>query len=572
LTVDGRDLPATLLAAAQARNITHLVIGRAQVPLWRQLLGRTLSYQLLRRAPDFVLHVVPLPNVAPRKPAAARARPRWLPWSAPVVLVAAITGSGLLLHDYVPVEAADMVYLAAVVGCAAWWGSGPALLAAALGVAAWDFFFIPPLYQVTIDRPRDLLTAAVFAAVALLTGSLAGRARQEARAASARVEGLRRIGAFSRRLGAPATENELLGEIAAQAAEVAVRAVVLTGEGEVLSARASVPPQEQLDEGDWAAARWAFVHGEPAGQGTSTLPSAHWRFLPLRTVRGKLGVIGVRPDSELDSPRVQTLETLADQAAVALERVRLAGEAARVAAWEDTQRLRTALLASLGHDLRTPLTSIQGAAGTLRTAWDRIDDATRADLLASIEQDVGRMAGFLANLTDLTRLETGQIKPRLATVSLRKVVDAAVARLANSLFVAVHVPEEILVWADASLLEQAVFNILDNAMKYAPEGSLVRIAAEQERATVRLTVTDDGLGIPPEHLPHVFDSFFRVSRGDRTAAGTGLGLAISRGLLEAMGGRIAAQSPRPDSSSTGFPGTVMTITLPMAPAAGGSGS
>jgi two-component system, OmpR family, sensor histidine kinase KdpD len=126
------------------------------------------------------------------------------------------------------------------------------------------------------------------------------------------------------------------------------------------------------------------------------------------------------------------------------------------------------------------------------------------------------------------------------------------------------------VWADASLLEQAVFNVLDNAVKYAPEGSLVRIAARDDGATVSLTVTDDGLGIPPEHLPHVFDSFFRVSRGDRTAAGTGLGLAISRGLLEAMGGKIAAQSPRPDGPATGFPGTVMTITLPAAPAAGRS--
>jgi two-component system sensor histidine kinase KdpD len=396
----------------------------------------------------------------------------------------------------------------------------------------------------------------------VLTGSLAGRARAEARAAGARIESLRRISAFSRKLNAPATEPDLLSEIARLAASVAGRATVLTGAGDDLALAATEPAGEILDEGAWAAARWCFGHGEPTGQGTSTLPSTSWRFLPLHTVRGRLGVLGVRTETELDNAQLQAMEALVDQSAVALERVRLAADAARAAAYEDTQRLRTALLASLGHDLRTPLTGIQGAAGTLRSAWGNLSTETRTDLLASIEEDVSRMARFLSNITDLTRLESGQVSPRLAPVPVAQVVEAAIARLADPLCVATNVPADLVVRADAALLEQVLFNILDNAVKYSPQSAFVRVRAERAGASIAISVTDEGVGIPPEDLPHIFDSFFRVRRGDRTAPGTGLGLAIASGLIGAMGGQITASSPRPDAPRIGFPGSVITVTLP----------
>ncbi len=559
------DLIATMLDAASTRNATHLVIGRARAPLWRRLSGRTLGYQLLRRAPDFVLHIVPAPSDAPGRPRALPAtRPGLLPWAGTVALVAAVTGAGVALRDVLPTEAADMIYLAVVVTSAVLWGLRPALLAVALGVFAWDFFFIPPLYTVTIDSPRDLVTALVFAGVAVLTGGLAGRVRAEARAAVARIEGLRRIGAFSRRLGEPTTEPDLLAEIARQAAGLADRAAVLIARGDELDVRLTEPADEVLDEGALAAARWAWLRGEPAGKGTATLPSASWRFLPMSTLRARPGVLGVRPREELDEPQLQALEALADQAAVALERVRLVAESARTAALEDTQRLRTALLASLGHDLRTPLAAIRGAAGTLRAAWDGLTAETRADLLASIEEDVGRMTRFLANITDLTRLESGEIRPRLARVGLSEVVDAALARVPEALFIAVRIPDGMQVLADAALLEQALLNVLDNALKYSPQGSLVRVRATADAGQVALAVIDEGLGIPADDLPRVFDSFSRVHRGDRTAPGTGLGLAIARGLVEAMGGRIEARSPNPEASMGERPGTLITIRLPQA--------
>jgi len=315
----GPDLVGTAVDLARDSNVTHLVMSRAPAPIWRRLTGRILSYQLLRRAPDFVLHVIPLPGAKVPK----RRRPRdegWTVWAGAAALIAAVTAFGLLLRDVVPGEAMGLAYLAAVVAGASLGGLRPALAVAAVGFLAWDFFFIPPLYTLTISNVHDSMALALFGAVAVLSGSLASRVRGEARAAQARIEGLRRIGTFSRKLGEAATEPELLAEIARQAAATAGQAVTLAPAGEDgLVIRAAEPAADRMDEGAWAAARWTWTKQESAGQGTSTLPGATWRFLPLKTARGRLGVLGVRSMARLNEPQTQALTALADQAAVAWE-------------------------------------------------------------------------------------------------------------------------------------------------------------------------------------------------------------------------------------------------------------
>ena len=561
----GPDLVAVVLELAGRRNVTQLVIGRVRPSPWRRALGRTLAAQLLVRAPELALHVVPFSGAVARR----RLPPvpqGWLAWGGTAALVAAITGGGIFAGSRIPPEAMGMIYLAAVVGAASAFGLRIALFAAATGFLSWDFFFIPPLYSVTIGNARDGIALAVFILVAALTGSLASRVRAEAQAGQARIEGLRRIGAFSRSLGGPTTEPELVAEIARQAAGAAGRAVVLTGTGTDLLIRAAEPPSDAatlLDDGSWAAARWCSDRQEETGRGTATLPSAEWRFLPMRTVRGLLGVLGVHMEGgRFDATAAQTLATLADQAAVALERVKLANEAARAAAMEETQKLRTALLNSLSHDLRTPLTGIRGAAETLGSAWERLEPATRADLLASIKEDTARMTRFLANIMDLTRLESGQVAPRLQPVQALDLIDAAIARVPDAGHVLVNVPADLpAVRADPALLEQVLVNVLDNAVRYAPLGSDVRIRGAAGGGQVSLEISDEGIGIPADDLPHVFDSFYRARRGDRTAPGTGLGLAIARGMMEAMGGSIQAISPRPDAARDGSPGTIVVLRL-----------
>ena len=566
----GGDMAAVALEVARARNATQIVIGRGPVSHWWPF-RRSLADALVRRAPDYALHVVPSPAMV-RVPAAPPiTRLPALPWVLATLLVVAVTVLGLGLDGVVPQEALGMVFLAAVAAAATMQGLGLALYTAGIGFLAWDFFFIPPVHTITIANTHDAVALAVFLAVAGTIGWLAGRVRAEAQAGQARIESLRRIGEFSRKLGEPATEAALLDEVVRQAASVAGGPAVLLSGGEVeagsesaLSVRApdEAPP---LDEGAWAAARRCWSHGEPSGRGTATLPGGVWRFLPLRTARGRLGVLGVQAGDDPPAPRLQALDTLADQAAVAWERVRLTGQAARTAAAAETQALRTALLNSLSHDLRTPLAGIRGAASTLRHAWDALAPETRTDLLGSIEEDTARMTRFLANIMDLTRLESGQVSPRLSDVSAADVIEAAIARVPGAAFVPVSSPAPPpLVRADPALLEQALVNILDNAVKYAPAGSHPTVLVAKAAGQVSISVADEGIGIPPEDLPHVFDSFYRARRGDRGPTGTGLGLAIARGLVEAMRGTAVALSPRPDVPADSAPGTVVTLSLPAA--------
>ena len=569
-TRGGGSIVDTALTVAEERNATHIVLGRAGSSPWRRLTGWTLARALMTRSPDLVIHIIPGASGArPRIPRPPQNEPRWT-WPAAAALTAAITVAGISFGSVIPASAMGMIYLAGVVAGASVSGMRLTVAMSAASFLAWDYFFIPPLYTVSIGSPDDVIALLVFAAVALLAGGLASRVRTEARAAQGRIEGLRRIGAFSRKLGEAATDTDLLAEVARQAADFAGQALVLapTAAGD-LDIRAAHPHADTMDPGAWAAAQWAWTHAEPTGRGTSTLPGGTWRFMPIGTVRARLGVLGVRSEASLEGPVMQALATLVDQSAVAWERVKLFKESARNTAMEETQRLRTALLASLGHDLRTPLTGIRGAAGTLRSAWDRLEDSTRIDLLDGIEQDVGRMSRFLANITDLTRLESGQISPRLAPVSVAECIDAAAARLPGGPHLGIRIPDPPpYTMADSALLEQILVNVLENAVKYGPAGSLVRVDCYPAGADICIAVTDEGVGIPTADLKHVFDSFFRARSGDRAAAGTGLGLglAIARGMIEAMGGSIVAQSPRNDAPADGLPGTRVIIRLPAADA------
>jgi two-component system, OmpR family, sensor histidine kinase KdpD len=560
------DLVAAVLETARKRNVTQIVMGRGEPPPWRRLIGHTLAHNLLRHAPAFALHVVPAPMASPTKRPWVMPKEPWFAWAGAIALVACVTGICEILTRVVSHEALGMVFLAAVVAASVSWGLRVALFTAVLSFVSWNFIFIRPFFRFDIESPRDVMSIFLFLGVGGAVGAMASRVRKEARAARSRVEGLRRIGAFSRSLGVPTTEPEMMEEIVRQGAGITGAAVVMTAQGEDLYIRAAAPPIDTIDDTAWAAARWAYGKQGPAGKGTATLPSSDWRFLPMRTVRGPVGLLGVRPEGDVDQPMLQALAALADQAAVAMERVRLANDAARSAAHEETQKLRTALLSSLSHDLRTPLAGIRGAASTLREAWNDLDATTRSDLLRSIDDDIGRMTRFLADILDMTRLETGEIAPRIAAVALPEVIEAAIARVPGTVHVGVDLPADLpRAAADPALLEQVLVNLLDNAVKYSPPGGIISVSGRSAGDHLSLSVSDEGIGITPEELPYVFDSFYRTRRQDHVGPGTGLGLAIARGLMEAMGGSIEAHSPRPDVPADGAPGTMITLTLPIAP-------
>lgn len=371
--------------------------------------------------------------------------------------------------------------------------------------------------------------------------------------------------AFSRKLAGVGTLDDVLWVMAYQTAlMLKVRVVLLLPENGSLVLKAGYPPEDMLDEADLAAAKWAWQTNHSAGRGSDTLPGARRLFLPMRTGRGAIGVVGIDSDKPgpLFSPdERRLLDALVDQGALAIERVHLVEDMDRVERAAETERLRSALLTSISHDLKTPLAAILGSAGALRDLSGRLSGAERADLLGTIVDESERLNRFIANLLDMTRLESGAIAPNTALHDLGEIVGSALRRAGRIL--AQHrvelelAPGLPMLELDAVLFEQVLFNLLDNAAKYAPADTTIRIQGWRDGGSVCLQVLDEGDGIPSDDLEHIFDKFFRAQKGDRVRAGTGLGLAISRGFVEALHGTIAAAN-RIDRS-----GAVFTIRLPV---------
>jgi len=343
-----------------------------------------------------------------------------------------------------------------------------------------------------------------------------------------------------------------------------VRVVLLLPDGEGIAVRAGYPPEDTLDEADIAAARWSWQHDRPAGRGADTLPGARRLFFPLRTGRGPVAVMGIesdRPGALLSPDQRRLLNALADQAAVSIERISLAEDVDRARLVAETERLRSALLTSISHDLRTPLASILGAASSLETYDALLGADAKRDLLRTIQEEAERLGRFVANLLDMTRLEAGALTPKREPADIGEVVGSALARAGKVLSghrvemdIAAGLP---LLDLDEVLFEQALFNVLDNAAKYAPPGTQVMLRGWAQPDEVRLQVIDEGPGIPDGALPHLFEKFYRVHATDRQRAGTGLGLAIARGFVEAMGGRIEA------ANRTDRRGAVFTFIFPV---------
>ena len=566
--LNARDLTADILSFARRNNITQIVLGRSDAGPLNRLFGRSLSDEVVAHAKDMAVTVV--------APPASEARGLHLVWHSPslalsqylavsaVVLGAVIMGMGIELITVMP--SMSMIFLLAVLLCGLRFGTWAAIAAAALSFVAYNYFFIDPRYTFAIRYPYSLLSLTVFLVVAVLTGGLAGRLREQASATRARAENSQALYDFSSKLAGAAKLDDVVWLLARHAAgSVRGGSIVLLGTANDLAIQSGWPPEDTLSTADWTAARWAFEKREPAGRMTGTLPSAKFHFRPLISSKGSLGVIGVYPNESEDafpSGEEAALQSIIDQAAIAIERTQLVEEATHVQAAAESEKLRAALLSSISHDLRTPLSSVVGAVTSLRTLGDRMNAKDRDELLATIDEEAGRLSRFVANLLDMTKLEAGALDIRRDWVDTGDVVRGAVARAQRSfpnrrMSVAIA-PDLPPVRGDATLLEQVVFNLLDNADKYSAADSVTDVSVTAAADVVMVAVTDQGVGIPADALDKIFDKFYRVGHGDSRAPGTGLGLSICAGLIAAMGGTIRAVSP-----VDGRAGTRMTISLPV---------
>jgi two-component system, OmpR family, sensor histidine kinase KdpD len=570
----GHDLPAEILLYAQRENITQIVVGRSKAGLFGRLAGRSLSEALVRRAALIGVHVVT--GDKPRETvqgwdwrAIFLGRGLRLGAFAAVASVAATVGVGELLNHWIRLPNLSMIFLIAVLFCAAQFGVRAAALAGLLSFLAYDFFFIEPLYEFTVAEPHEFFALVIFLIVAILVGWLAGRARDQERLARENARTTRSLFELSRQLSGAVALGDIL-EVATVYAQKTLGArcvVMLLPEEGDLSLSSAWPPIDALDAGETGAARWAFEKKEAAGWKTGTLPNVRFQFRPLITTRGVVGVGGFQP-GDADAPVSPTLEhalnLIFEQAAIAIDRAILVKDSVRTVALEENEKLRTTLLASLSHDLRTPLAAITGAVTTLRRFGDTVPAEQRADLLASIEEEAGRLTRFIANLLDMSRIEAGALRPKADFVDIAEVVRAAVERAGKAFpgqpFSTSLARDLPFLRGDASLLEQVLFNLLDNAQKYGG-GGRVSVHARRDGANVVISVTDEGPGVKPSDLERIFEKFYRGGRADGRKAGTGLGLPISRGLIEAMGGRIWAESPAARRR-----GARIVITMPAAEA------
>ncbi|WP_426420085.1 DUF4118 domain-containing protein [Bradyrhizobium genosp. A] len=568
----GRRIADDVISFAQGNNVTQIVIGKSTRSRWFEMTRGSVVHDLVRRAGNISVHVIPgdeLPDEAAPKSGvqtAARSEPfNPLPYLKALGIVLVGLGAAVLLQPRFGIENVDLVLLTAVVAVAVRYGLWPSLLASIVASLAYNFFFLPPVYTFTITDPTNVAAFFFFMLIAILVSNVAARVRTQADAAIGRIRTTEQLYAFSRKLAGTATLDDVLWASAYQIAlMLKVRVVLLLPEDGLLTVKSGYPPEDQLDQADLAAANWAWSNDRSAGRGSDTLPGAKRLFVPMRTGRGPIGVIGIDNDRTgplLTPDQRRLLDALVDQGALAIERVLLVEDMDRVKRTVESERLRSALLTSISHDLKTPLASVLGAASTMRDLAGALSDTEKRDLLATVIDESERLNRFIANLLDMTKLESGAIVPNTALHDLGEIVGSALRRASKiltahevELFLAADLP---MLELDAVLFEQVLFNLLDNAAKYSLPETMIAIKSRRERDQVVLEIADEGAGIPPDELESVFDKFYRVQKGDHVRPGTGLGLAISRGFVEAMGGTIAAAN-RSDRS-----GAVLTIRLPV---------
>ena len=564
ISLPGRSVAETVTNYAREHNVTKIIVGKPLRSRWMDLLRGPIVDQLIRLSGTIDIYVVSSGDEAAIKKALEEYRPhpplqRYL-WGLAVAVAA--TGTSALVAPYLSPTNLVVIYLLAVLLSAIYLGRGPAIMVSILSVAAFDFFFVPPHLTLAVTDTEYLLTFLGLLIVGLVISHLTAQVREQAEAASRREVQTAALYELSRDLTVAAGLEAVTQTILTRISQTFSREVaIFLPEGASLKTYATSPGLT-ISENELAVATWSYKSSKLAGRGTDTLPDASMRYLPLMTPRGVVGVLGVKPfgpAKSLTPDQRRLLDAFANQAALAIERTRLVEQSRQTELLEVTEKLQTALLNSISHDLRTPLVTITGALSSLADDAPALDDEARRSLIQTASEEADRLNRLVGNLLDMTRLEAGAITIHHEPCDVQDVIGAALAECEPRLGdrpVGIDIAAELpLVPMDFVLVERVLVNVIDNALKYSPIGSRIEIQAFTSNAFVEICVADQGVGIPSEDLARVFDKFYRVQRPGNVS-GTGLGLSISKGIIEAHGGFIGAEN-RKDG------GTLITIALPL---------
>lgn len=563
----GPGFAEAILNYGHEHNVTKIIVGKPRLGRWREWLRGAYVYDLIRSSGEIDVYVISGDET--ESPVATVARPHAsttsrMPYVWAGVVTAGCTLVAYALFPYLAATNLVMVYLAGVVAVSLSCGRGPSILASFLSVALFDFCFVPPYGNFAVQDSEYLFTFVVMLLTGLTVSELTARVRAQTEATRRRERRTAALLELSLELASLPTR-----EAVAQAARRIVRAALdveawlVAPNSERRLTSIDPAPEAQAPAKDEGVIQWVFDHGESAGRGTATLPGGEGTYLPLSVTGGTIGVLGVRPlepGHTLDTTQQQLLEAFAGQIAGAIERCNLAVEAEHVRLQMETERLRNSLLSAVSHDLRTPLATITGAASMLVEADERLEPTTRRELADSIWDESARLNQLVANLLDLTRLEAGAIRIDRQWQPIEEVIGVALRRLERPLAehpLVTSLPNDLPpVPIDGLLIQQVLINLLDNAIKFSPPGGAIELSASRQDDKLVVSVSDHGIGIPPEQERKIFDKFYRVEGHGRS--GSGIGLAICRGIIELHGGQVSAEN-RPGG------GAVFRFTLPLTP-------
>jgi two-component system, OmpR family, sensor histidine kinase KdpD len=534
---------------------TQLILGKSRRSRWFELRHGSVVDRLIRGTPDVIVHVLPVTAESGQDQRTGRRPARWgtpTGYAATTAMVAIVTGIASALFHVLDLGNIALLYLLPVMAAASLFGLRPGLYAGLVSSLAYNFFFLPPTGTFTINNPENLISVIVLLGNAVATSQLTARVRAQADLAAASARTNATLAGFLRQIAGVNNRDVAAQMICDDVRRLLnVHVVLLGAAGPDFEILAASDPAYQLGPMDNAAASWAFDTGRPAGKGSGTLAASDWLFQPLKAGDRVLGVLGVANDkknSPVRADQLPLLSSLLDQSALVLERLRLQAEMRDVDAIRTRDRLSTALLSSVSHDLRTPLTAVIAAAAQLH-------HGATPDLIGIIENEAQRLNRFVANLLDMARVEAGALKLNIEAIDLSDAVSGAAHDARRALEghpVRLDVPPDLpLVRVDPQLLHHCLLNLLDNAGRYGDPGTEVVIKGRNKFGEVRLAVLDHGPGLPPGREAEVFETFRRLEGSDRAVGGTGLGLAIVKAFAEAMGMVVEAGN-RPDGAGAAF--------------------
>ncbi|MEB2515858.1 sensor histidine kinase KdpD [Pseudomonas sp. YuFO20] len=557
------EVAKTLIQHAAERRASLVLVAQSRPRLRRRLFGGGLAARLLRNARGLEINVLDTEHEQHQPRQRSMQSLVWFDYALAVVATVLATALAWAVASVLPLPNISLVFLAAVLLVAVRSSLGPALACAALSFLTYDFLFIPPNFSFSIQREEDVLTLLFFLLMAALTGNLAARQRRQLQALRDTQEETSELLDLSRKLTA-ATDRQAVVSAATQHLNgwSDVQLCLLNRDGQSDWKVETGGPLE-FTEAERAAADWAWQHDQPAGAGTGTLPFGRWWWWPLSVEDGPLALLGVcaKEGQTLSGQRRRLLTALSQPLAQALARAQLVDDLEAARLHGETEQLRSALLASVSHDLRTPLTSMRGSIDSLLALGEAIPLEDRRELLEGTRDEAERLDRYIQNLLDMTRLGHGALKLARDWVSPADIVGSALNRLRAVLAplqVSTEVPGELpLLFVHAALIEQALVNVLENAARFSPAHGRLQLRAGADDTELFFSVSDEGPGIPQDERAKIFDMFYTAARGDRGGQGTGLGLAICQGMVGAHGGRISV------ADGIEGRGTCITLHLPL---------